>query len=318
MIVQASRGEVDPATGKPVTAEPIATPKASIHAKKVTESKTYRRHGTAVAERSKAVTTPRGTWDQDGVHGDRVRPLPQEPIKVPLRGLGGRGKASPKERGGGLLKSMFERARSKISEKENIHIGGVQAAIQDVADIVLACAPDQDFCGSGIMSPKAPTPEAIVNPFAKRNTVQAPPLSHTKFVTPVARGQGGSLGSDRILSDYPYTGAGADAWSRLSSSCTTSKSGGGQSYDDAVSLVEDECLGFKGIGRETGIQKESSQSAFSVAPVNKGNKKRSTPTSGSKVQGRKKRGKVPPSPSPSVGKGKTLLSFFGRSTACES
>lgn len=315
MIVQASRGEVDPATGKPVTPEPIATPKASIHARKATESKTYRGHGTAVAERSKAVTTPRGTWSQDGVHGDRVRPLPQEPIKVPHRGLGGRGKESPKERGRGLLKSMFERARSKISEKENIQIGGVQAAVQDVADIVLACAPNQDVRGSGIMSPEASTPDAIVNPFAKRNAAQAPPLSHTKFITPVARGQRGSLGSDRMLSGHTYTGAGVDAWSRLSSSCTTSKSGGGQSYDDAVSLVENECPGFKGIGGETAIQKESSRSAFSVAPVNKGNKKRPTPTSGNKVQGRKKKGKVPPPP---VGKGKTLLSFFGRSTACES
>lgn len=315
MIVQASRGEVDPATGKPVTAEPIATPRASIHARKETESKTYRGHGTAVAERSKAVTTPRGTWSQDKEHGDRVRPLPQEPVKVTHRGLGGRGKESPKERGGGVLKSMFERARSKISEKENILIGGVQGAVQDVADIVLACVPDQTLCGSGIMSPKASTPEAIVNPFAKRNAARAPPLSHANFVTPVARGQGGSLGNDRMHAGHPYTGAGADAWSRLSSSCTTSKSGGRQSYDDAVSLVEDECPGSHGIGGETWRGNESSRSAFSVAPVSKGNKKRSTPTSGNRGQGRKKRAKVPPPP---VGKGKTLLSFFGRSTACNS
>ena len=298
MIQRTCRGEVDPATGEPVTAEPLATPAKGVVFRATKQegfSAPRRRQYTAHGAGAKSATMPRGTWNRDKGHGDKkVRPPPRG------RGAGERVKESSKVPSGGLLKVMLERSRSRAPEKEN-------APLQDVSDVVLACVQGRTSRCNQKQTPEASTPAGTSNPFAKINAARNPPFCQNIFETPVVSDESGGLGNSCLLAGR----TGTDAWSRLStfSNFVTGESGGGVVVYD----VDEETTGTNDIVGTAQRTKGSSRGTPSaVPPAVMIKKKRSLPTLTLEGSGkdRKKKAKALPR---SLGKGKTLLSYFGRS-----
>lgn len=253
-MVNISCGKVDPISGDLVTAETLPTP--DKHGRRqAPRSATHppiRAGGsTASSAHSKSstmpITTPSGTTSQHRYQYQRQHQ--QHPARNgwsgsgQWRGRGGQTHSSKKPGGGsgggggGLLKDMFERARSKAEEKkENLNSPPTEmretADLQDVSEIVIACASGQTPArGDRSFSPWV-SPAAVPNPFAKKAGTTAVRSSRSDFRTPCALTAGCAL--DRSEGDPAlakgYVGGDADAWSRLSKGCLmpTSESRSGE------------------------------------------------------------------------------------------
>lgn len=224
-----------------------------------------------------------------------------------------------RNQGGGQLKDMFERAKFKSEDKENNPVGTRGQGVQDISEIVLACAPVRTPSRSRPESAHASTPAPILNPFAGKAVASATTAAYpSDFITPAAAGIGTRSRSDVPRADHEYAGAGADAWSRLSKGCLAGARVGEETAVIALGVVtekkREEGEGAVTIARE-GLAFECS--VPDVEPSAKLVVKRTLLPAvepGGKGGGRRKKAKVGGRKlqPPSAGQGKTILSFFGR------
>lgn len=228
MAAKISHGEVDPTTGNAVIAE---TPPARAHGRIRHRSTSQPGRNVspgqfnATTARAKSATmpmaTPHETLYRQGRESGRStgggRPFPQYSHKQ----LHGRAKKVPKSSCGGLLKHMFERARSKAEENENSP-SELCRDLQNVSDIVLACGTGPTPSRVRNSSLQSSTPAtAIRNPFAKKPGSASPSIiSPSKYFTSVALKASVPARSDASRLAVPeYVGGASDAWSRLSKGC---------------------------------------------------------------------------------------------------
>ncbi|CAM9524305.1 unnamed protein product [Laminaria digitata] len=219
---------------------------------------------------------------------------------------------------------MFERATSKASaEKENIDPLR-DTSLQDVSEIVLACGPGRTPTRGQHASPQLPPPAATLNPFAKKGEQKAAAVSSPRnFQTPPTLSAPVSSQCD-VAQPPPVPKKHAvgcpDAWTRLGNGCLDGVRGdedstarrdivarkrpggeetdGGGGEDDAeVVHVLTECAA------ESSVMSAGKRPVLSIAP-------------GGAPSDRGKKAKLGVGknsrPPPPAGKGKTMLSFFGR------
>lgn len=349
-MVRISCGKVDPVTGDPVTPETIPVPGSGGGVRRSATHQPSRSgdrgRSAAPSAHSKSATmpttTPSGTRSQQGQQQQRQqagkngwggrRKQPQE-----WRGRAGHTHpSSRKHGGGGLLKDMFERARSRAEEgpkKENFPPNEPDAAVlQDVSEIVLACGSGQTpaRCERDSCSRAPVTAAAVPNPFAKEPRSTAADPSPSDFRTPSALAGGGVRSTAGAAPFAGYAGGDSDAWSRLSKGCLTAGVRDGE--DDSVregggavprgdlpvgvtpvngdSKVESGASGtVSAVAESAGVKPVAPKRSLS-APSREG----STSRRGKKESklgggGRKSQSHPPPA---GKGKGATMLSFFGR------
>lgn len=362
-MVRISCGKVDPVTGHPVTPE---TPPVPGNGAGVRRSATHQPSRSGDRGRSTAhsksatmpTTTPSWARNQQGQRHQGQQQQQQSGRnswgggrKQPHESIGRASQPHPSRKhggGGGLLKDMFERARSRAEDKkENFppndpDAAADAAALQDVSEIVLACGSGKTparadrASGSGA---SAATAAAVSNPFAKkpRSTAGSNP-SPSDFRTPSASiTEGGVRSAEGAAPLAGYAGGDSDAWSRLSKGCLAAGVRGGE--EDAVIIEEGGAAPRddlpKGVtppknGNGKAEAKSGACSTVSAAAESVGVKpvapKRSlsAPSRGGRNtgSGRGKKelklgggGRKSQSHPPPAGKGATMLSFFGRAAS---
>ena len=333
-----SQGKVDPYTGEAVKAEDIPAPAGGGTRRSMTQPVSRGSHRQpSPAARPKSATmpmiTPGRIWNQHKQQQQQQRQqqqrktdgeqsLPQHMHKQ-QQGSRGRVAETPRKRPGGLLAEMFERAASKASaEKENIDPSR-EASSQDVSDIVLACGPGRTPARGREARPQLPLPAATPNPFAKKSEQTADAISNPRnFVTP---SMVPALVNSQCGVAHPpvpeHAAECADAWTRLGKGCLDSVRGDEDSpaRRDIVARKRprEEQKGIGAGGNAEGVYILTEVVAnSSVKPSGK----RSLPTlalDGARSDRGKKAslGVGKSNRPPSAGKGKTMLSFFGRAAA---
>ncbi|CAN0227187.1 unnamed protein product [Ectocarpus sp. 13 AM-2016] len=339
MMVNISRGNVDPVTGEAVTAETFPASRAAGARRAETHqprpSCSGQRRSIAHSDRPRSATMP--TTTPSGSKNKRnesrgARPSTQQGQRQGRDWRGREAQASAGKRGGsgggGLLKDMFERARSRAEEeKENFFSQQktryTAPGLQDVSEIVLACGSGPTPGRRGRVADSSSTPTAAPNPFARKPGASAAArVGAASFHTPDAL-----TAVDTRLRGYAdalrptvYGGGDPDAWSRLSKGCLTAcarKDGGEDTCSATRGAAHAVGEGHKDCGarRAAATPSGAVSAAADFAGVTPAAPKRplSRGVSGSS-RGKKAKlgvgGKVG-----SPRKGATMLSFFGRAAA---
>ncbi|CAN0435664.1 unnamed protein product [Ectocarpus sp. 12 AP-2014] len=336
MMVNISRGNVDPVTGETVISETFP----ALGAAGVRRAETHQprpscsgqRRSIVPSDRPRSATMP--TTKPNGSKNQRnesrgASPFTQQGQKQGRDWRGREAQASAGKRGGsgggGLLKDMFERARSRAEEeKENLFSQQKTRypapGLQDVSEIVLACGSGQTPGRRGRVADSSSTPTAAPNPFARKpGGSAAARAGAASFHTPDALTAADTRlrGDADALRPTAYGGGDPDVWSRLSKGCLTAcarKDGG----EDTCSVTRGAAHAVGEDHKDCGARRAAAapsgavSAAADFAGVTPAAPKRplSRGVSGSS-RGKKAKlgvgGKVG-----SPRKGATMLSFFGR------
>ncbi|CAM9445645.1 unnamed protein product [Ectocarpus sp. 6 AP-2014] len=337
MVVNISRGNVDPVTGEAVTAETFpASGAAGVRRAETHQPRpscSGQRRSIAPSDHPRSATLPTATpsWSKKQRNESRgARPSTQQGQKQGRDWRGREVQASAGKRGGsgggGLLKDMFERARSRAEEeKENLFSQQKTQypapALQDVSEIVLACGIRPTPGRRGRVADSSSTPTAAPNPFARKpGGSAAAGAVAASFHTPDALTAADTRlrGDADALRPTAYGGGDPDAWSRLSKGCLTAcaqKEGGEDSATRGAAHAVGEDHKDCGARRAAAAPSGTMSAAAEFAGVTPAAPKRPLSRGGS-GSGRGKKSKLgvgakagPPR------KGATMLSFFGRAAA---
>lgn len=337
MVVRLSQGKVDPTTGEAVRPEAFPARTGGGARRSMTQPvSTEARGQPSSAARPKSatmpITTPVRTWHQHQQQHQRERnagggqPLPPPHSRKRPEASRERGVETPRKRQGGLLAEMFERATSKaaVAEKENVDPSR-DGGSQDVSEIVLACGPGRTPTRGREESPQLPPPAAALNPFAKKAEKAAAAVhSPRNFLTPPAvsapvASQCGGAHPPPVREQHA---AGcADAWARLGNGCLDGARGDEDNSPARRGIVARKRPGEQadsGAGGDVEVVQVLTVCAGELAAKPAGKRAVSSVAPGDARSDRGKKAKLgvgKNSQPPPAGKGKTMLSFFGRAAA---